>query len=79
MLPFVDFVKERTYLKNVLPRTVEFYWDCHKSVLLTLALQKYSYKHCRNRIWNKRDGLLGLVTGDRTLWLWRSPNFSICG
>jgi hypothetical protein len=33
MRPFVDFVKERTYLKNVSPRTIEFYWDCHKSVL----------------------------------------------
>lgn len=33
MRPFIDFVKERTYLKNVSPRTVEFYWDCHKSVM----------------------------------------------
>jgi integrase/recombinase XerD len=33
MRPFIDFVKERTYLKNVSPRTIEFYWDCHKSVL----------------------------------------------
>jgi len=31
MRPFIDFVKERTYLKNVSPRTIEFYWDCHKS------------------------------------------------
>jgi hypothetical protein len=33
MRPFIDFVKERTYLKNVSPRTIEFYWDCHKAVL----------------------------------------------
>jgi len=33
MRPFIDFVKERTYLKNVSPRTIEFYWDCNKSVL----------------------------------------------
>ena len=33
MRPFDDFVKERTYLKNVSPRTIDFYWDCHKSVL----------------------------------------------
>jgi integrase/recombinase XerD len=33
MKPFAEFVKERTYLKNVSPRTIEFYWDCHKSVL----------------------------------------------
>ena len=33
MRPFIDFLKERTYLKNVSPRTIEFYWDCHKSVL----------------------------------------------
>ena len=33
MRPFDDFVKERTYLKNVSPRTIEFYWGCYKSVL----------------------------------------------
>jgi len=33
MRPFADFVRERKYLKNVSPRTIEFYWDCQKSVL----------------------------------------------
>jgi hypothetical protein len=33
MRPFIDFVRERTYLKNLPPRTIEFYWDCQKSVL----------------------------------------------
>jgi hypothetical protein len=33
MRPFDDFVKERTYLKNVSPRTIDFYWGCNKSVL----------------------------------------------
>ena len=33
MRPFIDFVRERTYLKNVSPRTIEFYWNCEKSVL----------------------------------------------
>jgi hypothetical protein len=28
---FEQFVKERVYLKNVSPRTVDFYWDCWKS------------------------------------------------
>jgi integrase len=32
MRTFADFVKERQYLKNVSPRTIEFYWDCFKSV-----------------------------------------------
>jgi hypothetical protein len=33
MRPFDDFVKERTYLKNVSSRTIDFYWGCYKSVL----------------------------------------------
>ncbi len=33
MRPFIDFVKEPIYLKDVSPRTVEFDWACHKSVL----------------------------------------------
>ena len=28
---FEQFVKERIYLKNVSPRTVDFYWDCWNS------------------------------------------------
>jgi integrase/recombinase XerD len=32
MKPFEDFVKERKYLQNVSPRTIDFYWDCQKSV-----------------------------------------------
>lgn len=33
MRPFIDFARERTYLKAFLPLRIEFYWDCHKSVL----------------------------------------------
>jgi integrase/recombinase XerD len=33
MKPFADFVKERKYLHNVSPRTLDFYYDCEKSVV----------------------------------------------
>jgi predicted house-cleaning NTP pyrophosphatase (Maf/HAM1 superfamily) len=45
MLPFIDFVKERTYLKNVSPRTIEFYWDCQKSVLRFGDFTEEGLKH----------------------------------
>ncbi len=32
MKSFEEFITERRYLKNVSPRTIEFYWDCFKSV-----------------------------------------------
>jgi len=28
---FEQFVKERQYLKNVTPRTIEYYWDCFRA------------------------------------------------
>ena len=45
MRPFIDFVRERTYLKNVFPRTVEFYGDCHKSVQRFGDFTKDGLKH----------------------------------
>ena len=32
MKNFEGFIEERKFLKNVSPRTIEFYWDCFKSV-----------------------------------------------
>ena len=32
MKPFEQFLRERKYLQNVSPRTVEFYEDCRRSV-----------------------------------------------
>lgn len=80
MKPFDEFVKERTYLLNVSPRTIEFYWDCHKSVLKFGDFSQDGLKHWimgQRAVGISASSINSRITGINAYLRWTGANYKL--